>query len=378
VRVLHFFKTYYPETYGGVEEVIYQLAENSSRYGIDAQVLTLSQRGSIRGERYHNHIVHRSRADFYAASTSFSLSAFRDFTELARDVDLIHYHFPWPFMDLVHFTTRVKKPSVVTYHSDIVRQRALLELYKPLQNRFLASVGHIIATSPNYVASSAVLSKYKDKVSVIPIGIDDAFLSVVPERKILEAWRDRLPERFFLFIGALRYYKGLSYLLEAASIARYPIVIAGGGPDEAVLKAQANALGLDSVHFVGALSPTDKSALLRLCYAFVFPSHLRSEAFGIALLEAAMHGKAMISCEIGTGTSYVNLDGVTGLTVPGANSDRLVEAMRVLWKDSDVTAQYGENARQRYLTLFTAGDMAKQYSELYKQSLREYRISHNV
>lgn len=378
MRVLHFFKTYYPETYGGVEEVIYQLAENSSRYGIDAQVLTLSQRGSIRGERYHNHIVHRSRADFYAASTSFSLSAFRDFTELARDVDLIHYHFPWPFMDLVHFTTRVKKPSVVTYHSDIVRQRALLELYKPLQNRFLASVGHIIATSPNYVASSAVLSKYKDKVSVIPIGIDDAFLSVVPERKILEAWRDRLPERFFLFIGALRYYKGLSYLLEAASIARYPIVIAGGGPDEAVLKAQANALGLDSVHFVGALSPTDKSALLRLCYAFVFPSHLRSEAFGIALLEAAMHGKAMISCEIGTGTSYVNLDGVTGLTVPGANSDRLVEAMRVLWKDSDVTAQYGENARQRYLTLFTAGDMAKQYSELYKQSLREYRISHNV
>jgi len=366
MKVLHFFKTYYPETYGGVEEVIYQLAENSPRYGVDAQVLALSRSGSARGERYHNHTVHRSRTDFYVASTSFSLSAFRDFAALARDVDVVHYHFPWPFMDLVHFATRIRKPSIVTYHSDIVRQQALLRLYGPLQNKFLTSVGRIVATSPNYVASSPVLSRFGNKVSVIPIGIEDTFLSMVPEREILEVWRARLPERFFLFIGALRYYKGLSYLLEAARSARYPIVIAGAGPDEAELKAQVRALGLDQVLFVGALSPQDKSALLRLCFAFVFPSHLRSEAFGIALLEAAMHGKPMISCEIGTGTSYVNLDGVTGLTVPGADPGSLALALRALWAEPEKAAFYGEQARQRYLNLFTADAMTESYARLYR------------
>lgn len=366
MKVLHFFKTYYPETYGGVEEVIYQLAENSPRYGVDAQVLALSRKGSAQGERYHNHTVHRSRTDFYVASTSFSLSAFRDFATLALDVDVVHYHFPWPFMDLVHFATRIGKPSIVTYHSDIVRQQALLRLYGPLQNKFLTSVGRIVATSPNYAASSPVLSRFGNKVSVIPIGIEDAFLSVVPEREILEAWRARLPERFFLFIGALRYYKGLSYLLEAARSARYPIVIAGAGPDEAELKVQAHALELDQVLFVGALSPQDKSALLRLCFAFVFPSHLRSEAFGIALLEAAMHGKPMISCKIGTGTSFVNLDRITGLTVPGADPGNLALAMRALWTEPEKAAVYGKQARQRYLRLFTVDAMTESYAKLYR------------
>jgi len=366
MKVLHFFKTYYPETYGGVEEVIYQLAENSPRYGVDAQVLALSRKGSVWSEQYHNHTVHRSRTNFYFASTSFSLSAFRDFAALARDVDVVHYHFPWPFMDLVHFASRIRKPSIVTYHSDIVKQQTLLRLYEPLQNKFLTSVDRIVATSPNYAVSSSVLSRFKNKVSVIPIGIEDAFLSVVPERETLEAWRARLPEKFFLFIGALRYYKGLSYLLEAAHTARYPIVIAGTGPDEAKLKAKARALGLDKVFFIGAVSSQDKSALLRLCYAFVFPSHIRSEAFGIALLEAAMHGKSMISCEIGTGTSYVNIDGITGLTIPGANSGSLALAMQTLWSEPEKAVLYGKQARHRYLSLFTADAMTGGYARLYQ------------
>lgn len=370
MRVLHFFKTYYPETYGGIEEVIFQLAEAGPRYSVEAQVLALSRKGASRSERYGNHIVHRSRANLYVASTSLSVSAFRDFTRLSRDVDLVHYHFPWPFMDVVHFAARTGKPAVVTYHSDIIRQRLLLKLYQPLRDRFLASVDRIVATSPNYAASSSVLVKYQDKLSVIPIGIRDTSLSDPPAQSLLAEWRARLPERFFLFLGALRYYKGLAYLLRAAQLAGYPVVIAGAGPDEAELKAQARELGLSRLYFVGALSAEDKAALMRLCYAFVFPSHLRTEAFGIALLEAAMHGKTMISCEIGTGTSYVNLNRVTGLVVPGADAQALAGAMQRLWENADEVAQYGRAARARYLELFTADEMARQYAELYERVLR--------
>ena len=132
IKVLHFFKTYYPETMGGIEQVIFQLAEGSARHGIHAEVLSLSPRGAARNETVGKHVAHRSKLDLHVASTGFSLSAIKDFVELAKDADIIHFHFPWPYMDLVHFATRLRKPTVVSYHSDIVKQKTLLKLYKPL------------------------------------------------------------------------------------------------------------------------------------------------------------------------------------------------------------------------------------------------------
>src|SRR3546814_5186834 len=109
MRVLHFFKSYYPETFGGCEEAIFQLAEGGRALGIDAEVLSLSRRGAARNEPYCHHVCHRSRLDFEFASTGFSVSVFRDFAQLIKTVDIVHYHFPWPMMDLAHFANRVKR-----------------------------------------------------------------------------------------------------------------------------------------------------------------------------------------------------------------------------------------------------------------------------
>ena len=115
-----------------------------------------------------HHWVHQARQDLYLASTGLSLSAFSSFARLAASADLIHYHFPWPMMDLLHLATQAGKPSVVTYHSDVVRQEVLGALYRPLMWRFLSSVDRIVATSPNYLASSEVLQKFRHKTEVIP------------------------------------------------------------------------------------------------------------------------------------------------------------------------------------------------------------------
>lgn len=367
-KVLHFFKTYYPQTMGGIEQVIFQLAEGSIAHGHQAEVLYLSRHGTARGEPFANHLTHRSRLDLELASTGFSLSALRDFADLARQADLIHYHFPWPYMDVAHFATRVRKPTVVTYHSDIVKQKTLLRLYQPLMHRFLSSVDRIVATSPNYVASSATLQRYRDKVSVIPIGLDR---STYPEPSAdrLASWRSRLGERFFLFVGALRYYKGLAFLLDALRATPLPVVIVGGGPMEAELKAQAERHRLTNVHFLGGLPDEDKVALLSLCYGLVFPSHLRSEAFGISLLEAAMFGKPLISCEIGTGTTYINIAGETGLVVPPADPAALAQAMRSLWEQPVMAAEMGRRAQERFEALFTAEAMVSSYAGLYRELL---------
>jgi rhamnosyl/mannosyltransferase len=367
MRVLHFYKTYYPDSWGGIEQVIRQMCVGTGRLGVTNEVLTLTRNGGPETIEIEGHTVHRVPLDFEIASNAFSFAAVRKLARLARQADVIHYHFPWPFMDLAHFMARVNKPSVVTYHSDIVRQKTLLRVYAPLKRRFLRDVDAIVATSPNYFASSEVLGRYRDKVSTIPFGLDRSTY-VEPRPEILEKWRQRTGgQRFFLFVGVLRYYKGLHILLDAVASTDYPVVIVGAGPIEQELKAHAERLGLHHVQFVGAVDEEDKVALLKLCYAMAFPSHLRSEAFGISLLEGAMYGKPMISSEIGTGTTYINIDNETGLVVPPSDPAAFGQAMRTLWDNPQLAADMGRRAEARYWELFTARKMAENYASLYQR-----------
>lgn len=370
MKVLHFYKTYYPDSFGGIEQFIYQLASGSANHGIETTVLTLSPNLQEKVISLNGHTVYRCASHFQLASTNFSLSAFRQFSELAKKADIIHYHFPWPFMDLVHFATRHKKPSIVTYHSDIVRQKKLLKLYQPLMDQFLRSVDVIVATSPNYLVSSNTLQDHYNKVELIPYGLDRALYPEINPTKY-QFWRDELGDRFFLFVGVLRYYKGLHILLEALALGDLPTVIVGAGPTAAELRLKAIELGLKNVKFLGEVSEEDKVAIFSLSYAIVFPSHLRSEAFGISLLEGAMFGKPMISSEIGTGTSFINIDGETGIVVRPSSPAALHKAMDYLWTSPMIAEQMGRKAAERFTQLFTADRMCKEYYDLYVRVLEK-------
>src|SRR4051794_25269666 len=169
MRILHFYKTHLPDSWGGTQSFIHQLGQGTAERGHIVDVLFLSRELPSSPLKLANYTCHPARLSFELASTGFSLSAFKRFAELAKKADIIHYHFPWPFMDVVHLVTRISKPSIVTYHSDIVRQRIALSFYRPLKRRFLGSVDRIVATSPNYLASSEVLRRYGSKTRVIPI-----------------------------------------------------------------------------------------------------------------------------------------------------------------------------------------------------------------
>lgn len=368
MRVLHFFKTAFPDTVGGIEQTIHHLAAGTVKRGWEVDILSLASNEAPASAEPAGYTLHRARKDLEIASTGFSWSALRKFSDLAQEVDLVHYHFPWPFMDFAHFFVKMQKPSIVTYHSDIIRQKSLLTLYKPLQSCFLSSVDRIIATSPNYIRTSRVLSRYRNKCTVIPIGVDrENYPDPAPER--LRYWSNVIGRKFFLFVGVLRYYKGLHILIDAARYVDCPIVIAGAGPIEGELKAQAQRLGLANIHFLGHVSDQDKSCLMSLCYGVVFPSHLRSEAFGISLLEGAMFGKPLISSEIGTGTSYINIHEETGLVVQPADSSLLAEAMNRLILDVHLAESLGKNAKIRYETLFRSEAMCDSYINIYREIL---------
>lgn len=375
MRVLHFYKTFQPNGMGGVEQFIRELCRGGPAHGVQNAVLSLARAMPERSVEMEGGVAHYANLDLEIASTGFSFGALARFRELARQADIVHYHFPWPFMDLVHFLTRVRKPTVVTYHSDIVRQQSLLALYRPLKRRFLSSVGRIVATSPQYAASSPVLREYAHKVDVIPIGLERSnYPTADPER--VDYWRRRVGSKFFLFVGVFRYYKGLDTLLEAAMRCGHPVVLVGAGPEEARLRQQADSLALGNVIFAGALSETDKVALLTLCHAVVMPSSHRSEAFCISLLEGAMFGKPMISTALGTGTSHVNEDGETGIVVPPNDAAALADAMQAMWQDSAMAARMGERAEARWARLFQARDIVQRYQILYSELLSTQPSGH--
>jgi rhamnosyl/mannosyltransferase len=234
-----------------------------------------------------------------------------------------------------------------------------------LRDRYFAKMDNIYAASPGIMQSSPVLQKFKDKTQLITYGIEH-FAQLPVDDPAVKVWQEKFGPRFFLFLGALRYYKGLHVLLDALKGRDYPTVIVGRGDQHDALQAQAKQLGLTNLHFVPEVTNEEKRTIMRAAYGFVFPSHMPSEAFGIVLVEAAQQGTPMITCEIGTGTSYVNLAGQTGLVVPPSDSVSFGQALDTFWQQPEQVAQLGRHALARYEEHFKAETMALRYLGAYR------------
>ena len=370
IKVLHIYKTSIEDSFGGIETFIHNLCEEGEDLGIKNLVMTLSPNSKNKEVNMGKYKIIKVKQDLNIFQTSFSLKAIFKFKELVKDADIIHYHFPYPFADLLHFLCAVKKPSIITYHSDIIRQKRVLIFYKWLMKRFLNSVDCIVATSENYFATSEILKNVASKVRVIPIGIN---VKKYPNFNIKKNKKfcEKLPKKFLVFIGAMRYYKGLKIALKAVENTNINLVLAGIGQIEEELKEIVYKRKMNNVYFLGKVSEEEKVCLLNLCTGFVFPSHLRSEAFGISLLEAASFSNPLISCEIGTGTSYVNKNNVTGIVVKPSDPSQLQKAMYFLLNNSEKANEMGKNAKKRAMRLFKSDKATRDYLKLYKEIIKK-------
>lgn len=362
MHVLHIFKTYLPENSTGIPRVIESLAESIASFGVRSSVLTLSPSPSAEQPvRVGQHMVYQAPLTLDLRSSGFSLKAFDLFRKLKSEVDILHYHFPWPMGDLLHLRGGEGKPALATYHCDIVKQKILRHAYAPIMHRFLGQMDTIVATSPNYAASSPVLQRYAAKTDVIPIGITpDAPADTVR----VADWREKLGKNFFLFIGSHRYYKGLPFLIEAARRVPHKIVLIGE-VNEAEIKGRP-----ENVMVVGKVNEADKFAILELSRGLILPSHLRAEAFGVVLLEAMRASRPIVTCEIGSGMSYVNQHEKTGLILQPRDPGALASAMTRLTENPDDAERFGAAGRARFEAEFQALAMAQRYHALYSRLLK--------
>jgi rhamnosyl/mannosyltransferase len=170
-----------------------------------------------------------------------------------------------------------------------------------------------------------------------------------------------------LFVGRLRYYKGLNYLVDALrAIPRAQLVVVGAGPMERAWRSLAQELGVaERVVFVGEVSDAELPGYYAAADIFVLPASERSEAFGAVQLEAMAAGKPVVCTELGTGTSFVNVNEETGLVVPARDAPALASAINRLIADPMLRARMGAAGRARVLAEFTLDKMVERVMAVY-------------
>jgi rhamnosyl/mannosyltransferase len=280
--------------------------------------------------------------------------------------DVVHLHHPNPTGVLSYLASGSRAPLVVTYHSDIVRQRVLRTLFWPVQHRFLRRAHAIIASSPDYAASSPVLRRHADRVRVIPFGIrpDDAG---TPDPATVAMLRERYGARVVLAVGRLVYYKGFDYLVRAMDSVDGHLVIVGDGPMHRELERLAAEQGI-----AGRVTLAGRVDSVASHYAaadvFALPATARSEAFGLVQLEAMAAGLPVVNTQIPSGVPFVSRDGQTGLTVPPRDPAALAAALTRLLDDVGLRTRLGRAARERVSTEFSAERMARDTLALYHEA----------
>jgi rhamnosyl/mannosyltransferase len=294
---------------------------------------------------------------------------------LAAQSDLVHAHLPYPPAELGYLAVGQDRPLVLTYHSDIVRQRMLGFFYSPFLRRVVDRAAAIIVATPAHIQSSPFLQPVAAKCRVIEYGIDLVRFAATPA---LEAQAAALRQEFgsplLLFVGKLRHYKGLDVLIRALQdVPNARLLVIGNGPLEAAWQQLARATGLqERVIFWGERSDPELVAAYHAADLFVLPSTNRAEAFGIVQIEAMACGTPVICTELHTGTSYVNRDGETGLVVPPNDPPALAAAISRLLGDDATRGRMAAAARARAQTVFAQEVMHDKTLALYTEILRRH------
>jgi rhamnosyl/mannosyltransferase len=285
---------------------------------------------------------------------------------------------PFPLADLSYLWARPPGKVVVSWHSDIVKQRDLLRIYQPFMMRFLNKAHKIIVATPRHIESSPFLKHFRDKCVVFPYGIDSTrFRLTDKSREKIRSIRDMYGTKIVLFVGRLIYYKGVEYLVEAMKKVDAKLLLIGEGHLKKSLISLADKTGIrDKIVFMGRIDDEDLIHYYHACSIFVLPSVANSEAFGIVQLEAMACGKPVINTELPSGVPWVSVHGETGITVPPRDSSALADALNVLLNNADLCTKYGQNARKRVEEEFTMQLMMDRVLSVYKRLFRLSSQSH--
>ncbi len=359
MRILHLYKDYYPPVVGGVERTLSRLARGAVRAGHDVTVLC-SAHGARQDRDEVVDGVRVIRCAEWARVASTPICPGMPSRLAGLRADVVHLQFPSPPGEVSYLLAGRGIPMVISYHCDITRQAAVLPLYRPVIDALLARAAVVMTSSPQLAANSPFLQRYRQKCKVVTHGIDlepfDGLGRLDGEAVVLRARYGGGP--LVLFVGRFRHYKGLPVLLRAMPRVEGTLVLVGGGAEERALRRLHAELRLgDRVHFAGSLDEHGLLAHYRAADVFVLPSVRTTEAFGLVLIEALASRLPVVTTELGTGTSFINQQGETGLVVPPGDPDALAQALNSLLGDPALRRRLGEAGQRRAHAMFSTQKM---------------------
>ena len=363
--VLHIFKIYYPDLFGGTLTVIRDICA-SLKGAFASAVLVCSQSAAKREIVVNDVPVERVRS----FGNLLSLPAaptypWRLWRKIAEH-DLLALHAPFPLADLVFaFGFGRKRPLVVHWHADIVTHAGLRWFVEPLMRRTLRRAKAIIVSDRVLVDNTPLLREFEDKCRVVPFGIDTSgydWPKIEPHHV-----NDR--GRLVLACGRLVPYKGFDVLIRAAAAHNFEVWIIGEGTERPRLEQLIRELGLgERVRLLGSVDDYERIKLMRLADVFVMPSVTNAETFGLVQLEAMAAGRPVVNTALDTAVPRVARHGVEAITVPPGDVEKLGEAIDTLVRDPERRRRMGLAARTRALTRYSATAFKQGMETVYRDA----------
>jgi len=369
MKILQFGKFYYP-VFGGMERTMYEIVEGFDTLGVTCDVLCSNTKAKNEVSHYKNYKVYRAASLGLLNSTPISPQLVTTLKKLCNSYDIIQVHHPDPMAFLALYLVRPSGKIIVQWQSDIVRQKKMLKLFRPLQDWVLKRADKIIVATDAYAEHSPFLAPYQEKIEVIPIGIAEEELKT-DDAGIAEIENRYKGKKIVLSFGRLVDYKGFNYLIEAAQYLddEYMILIGGNGPRKEDLEKLIEKHNLqDKVELLGHVDEKEKYNYFKASTLFCLPSVTKAEAYGVVLVEAMAFGKPIVSSNIKeSGMVWVNQDQVTGLQVPSRSPEALAAAIEKIGNDPKLYREFSENAKKRYHEILTRGTMIENLKKLYQE-----------
>ncbi|MEM1773410.1 MAG: glycosyltransferase family 4 protein [Desulfurococcaceae archaeon] len=281
--------------------------------------------------------------DVFRNPLLFNLDKYNELRKILKEFELIHFHGPFPLSgDLV-----LRKLSYIfTYHFEIelrsIFANTIAKLYGSLMlRRTLENAKVITVTSEVFVRESRFLNEFRDKVVILPLGIDTQ--SMKPTYEYLNR---------VVYIGRIIPEKGIHVLLHAfkrlaAEHRDLELFIIGKPVDMKYynyLKDLVKSMGIgNNVHFTGYLKRDEMLRLLASSSVMVLPSLTRLDSFGIVVLEASTLAVPVVVSGIIPGAREFIKKAGNGFIVRPGNVDDLVKSIRTILRNPK---EYGERGRR--------------------------------
>ncbi|WP_315833105.1 glycosyltransferase [Bradyrhizobium prioriisuperbiae] len=375
--VLHVFKIYYPDLFGGTLTVIRDICAGlKNRFAFAALVCSRSKEprhivvDDVSVERV------RSFGDLLSMplAPTYPLSLWR---RIARH-DLCALHAPFPLADLVFALGFGRRcPLVVHWHADIVTHATLRPLVEPLMRRTLRRAEAIIVSDAVLLRKTPLLREFADKVHVVPFGIDTSTYDRPALARDSEREDRARHPTVVLACGRLVPYKGFDVLLRAAAGQTFDVWIVGEGRERERLEQLVSTLGLgERVRLLGCVPDDELVQLMAKADVFVLPSVTSAETFGLAQLEAMAAGLPIVNTSLATAVPLIARDGIEAITVLPGDHEGLAEALNTLADDAELRDRMGRAGRLRARSVYSVDTFREGIDTVYRRAIADHAARH--